>query len=144
MTVSSFILVAVNGIFFFMAEQYFIVYRYRIFFTLSSVDGHLDCFHVLAIGNSAAVNTGVHVYFQIIVFWDMHWRVGLLDHMSTVRTIIQCRFGGPRQCNHRRKRGKRNPNYKRKSKTLPDCMMLYIDNLKDATRKLLELISEFV
>ena len=28
----------------------------------SSVDGHLGCFHVLAIGNSAAVNTGVHVF----------------------------------------------------------------------------------
>ena len=30
-----------------------------------SVDGCLGCFHVLAIANSAAVNTGVHVSFEI-------------------------------------------------------------------------------
>ena len=32
----------------------------------SSVDGHLGCFHVLAVVSSAAVNIGVHISFQIM------------------------------------------------------------------------------
>ena len=41
---------------------------YHVFFIRSSMDGHFSCFHVLAIANSATVNTGMHVSFQIMVF----------------------------------------------------------------------------
>uniref|UniRef100_A0A8D0UFN7 Uncharacterized protein n=1 Tax=Sus scrofa TaxID=9823 RepID=A0A8D0UFN7_PIG len=67
MRVFSSIHVAANGIIllFFMAEVYSIVYMYHIFLIHSSTNGHLGCFHVLAIVNSAVMNTKMHISFSM-------------------------------------------------------------------------------
>ena len=49
----------------------------HIFFIHSCVDGYLDCFHVLAVVNSAAVNIGIHVSFGIRFFSGYMPRTGI-------------------------------------------------------------------
>ena len=60
-----------NGIILlFMAEYYCIVYMPHLLLSLG-------CFHVMAIINSAAMNIGMHVYFQIIIFFGFMPRSGM-------------------------------------------------------------------
>ena len=58
--------------------------------------------------------------------------------VSTFATIIQHNSGSPRYSNQRRKRNKRNPDWKRRSKAklllFADDMILYIENPKDCIR----------
>ena len=65
--------------------------------------------------------------------------------VPTLTTIIQHSFGSFSHSNQRRKRNKRIHIGKEEVKLLlfTDDMMLYVENPKDATRKLLELINEF-
>ena len=53
--------------FLFKAEYYSIVCMYQNVFNHSSVNGHLGCFHVVVIVNSAAKNNGIHVSFSVLV-----------------------------------------------------------------------------
>ena len=63
--------------------------------------------------------------------------------VPTLTTTIQHSFGSVSHRNQRRKRNK--GNWKRRSETLTVCRwhVLYIENPKDSTRKLLELINEY-
>uniref|UniRef100_A0A5G2QE29 Uncharacterized protein n=1 Tax=Sus scrofa TaxID=9823 RepID=A0A5G2QE29_PIG len=55
----------------------FFTHMYHIFLIRSSVDGHLGCFHVLAIVSSAAMNIWVHISFSMKVFSGYKPRSGI-------------------------------------------------------------------
>ena len=60
----------------------------HIFFIHFSADGHLGYLHDLAIVNSAAVNTRVHISFQIMVFSGYMPRVGIAEsYGSSVKKL---------------------------------------------------------
>ena len=49
------------------SNELFLMAMYHSFLIHSSADGHLGCFHVLVIINSAAMNTGVHMSLSDLV-----------------------------------------------------------------------------
>ena len=58
---------------------------YHSFLTHSSANGHLGCFHVLAIVNSASINFGVHVALSLSICPA----VGLLHHMAVLFPVFK-------------------------------------------------------
>ena len=76
--------------------------------------------------------------------YSQWWETESIPPVSTFNTIIQHSSGSLNFSDQRRKRNKRNPDWKRRKLSLfADDMMLYTENPKDSIRKLLELISEF-
>ena len=57
------------------------MYIYHDFFIHSSVDRNLGCFHVLAMVNSAAMNSVIHVSLSILVSSGYMPKSGIAGHM---------------------------------------------------------------
>ena len=61
---------------------------YHHFIIHSSVNGHLGCFHVLAIVNRAAMNIAVRVSFSILVSSEYMPNSGIAGHMVVFFLVL--------------------------------------------------------
>ena len=89
MIISRSIHIAANGIIsFFLWLSSIPLYMYSIFFIYSSVSGHLGYFHVLAIVNSAIMNTGVHVSFLIMYLSGHMHKSGIAGSYRSICSFL--------------------------------------------------------
>ena len=66
------------------------VYMYHSFLIHSSADGHLGCFHVLAIINSAVKNIGVHMFLSDLVSLLCIPRSGIAgSYSSSISSVLR-------------------------------------------------------
>ena len=66
------------------------VYMYHRFLIHSSADGHLGCFHILAIINSAVMNIGVHVSLSDLVSLVCMPRSGIAgSYGSSISSVLR-------------------------------------------------------
>ena len=66
------------------------VYMYHCYHIHSSADGHLACFHVLAMTNSDAMNSGVHVSLSDLVSLVCMPRSGIAQsYGSTISSFLR-------------------------------------------------------
>ena len=63
---------------------------YHSFLIHSSADGHLGCFHVLAIVNSAVTNIGAHVSLSVLVSLEYMPRSGIAGpYGSSISSVLR-------------------------------------------------------
>ena len=67
------------------------MYIYHIFFIHSFVDGHLGCFHVLAIINSTSMSIGVHVSFciRVFIFFRYTLRIYARSYGNSIFSVLR-------------------------------------------------------